>query len=303
MRGIRSSRTVNRAGGRDFVGHTATVLCAVAVLAVGCGSAGGTPTPASTAASSSASDNGSAGPAPSTAVSRTANSSSAAVSITEPTRTTPSAETSAETSTETSTTDSGLSGNPSPPGAVDTTSATAPKALSLMNGALLKPADLGAGFATRKYTAPDPMDTSTKLPCGQPTANVQYPNALRTGTILTKGNSAQLEESVALYPSDGVAEKAFAVNEAGVSCRKGTQGGITFTISAGQDVTAELGGDRAEAWSITVGADKGVLALVRSGSLTVGFTFLMAAGTDATALPNALAVAKTATARLIATGL
>ena len=65
--------------------------------------------------------------------------------------------------------------------------------------------DLGAGFVATKYTAPDPKDTSTKLPCGQPTANVQYPIALRTGTILPKGNSAQSEESVAPAPAHRLA--------------------------------------------------------------------------------------------------
>ena len=189
---------------------------------------------------------------------------------------------------------------------VDTTDAEAVKALGVMNAALLTPVEVGTGFVKGSYTPPNPTDTSVKLPCGGVSTAVLFPNALRTGTNMTKGNSLQFQESVSLFTDTKTAVAAFAAGAAGVSCAKGSIGGTPVTFTTGQDVTAEVGGDRAMAWAVVVDpsgeADKGVLIAVTSGSMTAGYTFVAAAGFDSSKEATPISLAKKATAKLIRAG-
>ncbi len=192
---------------------------------------------------------------------------------------------------------------PLPAITVDTTNANALKALEVMNSALLTPAEVGAGFVKGPYTPPDPKDTSVKLPCGGTSTAALFPNALRTGTNMTKNQTLQFQESVSLLTDTKSAAGAYAAGVAGVSCAKGSIDGTPVTFSKGQDVTAQVGGDSAMTWSVVIGNDSGVLVAVRSGSLTAGYTFIAAGGADTAGEASPLSLARKATTKLTAAGL
>ncbi len=181
---------------------------------------------------------------------------------------------------------------------VQTTSAEARRIVSAVNAILLTPAELGKGFTKRTYTPPDPKDTSARLPCGQVNTAAQFPNALRTGTEIVKGNSVQFDEAVSVYLDTKTATSAFAAAVAGVSCNNGKIGTTPVTVISARDVTAEVGGDQARAWKLGLGPDSVVLVGVRTGLISVGFTFIVAASADTSVLPNPLDIAKVATERL-----
>jgi hypothetical protein len=185
---------------------------------------------------------------------------------------------------------------------VVTDDANAKKVLALMDAGLITPAEVGKGFVKQPFTPRDPSDHAAKMPCGQPSTAALFPNALRTGTDLVQGQNAEFEESVTLYLDAATAGQAFEADVAGVTCDKGDISGTPVTISKPQDVTAEIGGSKAVAWSIEAGGSRGVLVAVNSGSVTIGFTFLAAPNADTSKLPNTLDVAKKATAKLLATG-
>ena len=270
-------------------------LLAAALTLAGCTSKSGAAGTSSAGSTSTATS--SAQPAGSTA----ASSPAAATTITEPS-TLPSVSTSAAGSPDAGTPlSSGADTSPLPEATVNTPSADALKVLGLMNDALLTPAEVGTGFTKAQYVAPKPKDP-TKLPCGTLSAAALYPNALRTGATADQGQAAEFIESASLFLDAATAGKAFQANVDGVSCTKGDLNGATVEISQGQDVTSQVGGDKAGAWSITFEGYQGVLIAVTSGSLVLGFTFIADSSTDTSKLPNPLALAKAATEKMLATG-
>lgn len=187
-----------------------------------------------------------------------------------------------------------------PVATVNTTDADAVKALSAMNAALLTAPEVGTGFTK---SPPVAQDTNQKLPCGGSSASALYPNALRAELIAAKGDSVQFQESLRLDLDAATSIKAFDTTVAGLNCSKGSIAGTPVTIGAPHDVTASVGGSKAVAWEVTIAGASGVLVAVHSGSTSIGYTFLVATGTDAATLPNPLTVAKKATAKVIAGGL
>lgn len=191
-------------------------------------------------------------------------------------------------------------GSSLPVATVNTTDANAVQALSAMNSSLLTAAEVGAGFTKSPPVAPD---TSRKLPCGGYSAAALYPNALRAELIAAKGNRVQFQESLNLYLDAATSTKAFDTSVAGLSCSQGAIAGTPVTIGRSHDVTASVGGSKATAWQVTIDGATGVLVAVSSGSIFIGYTFLAATGTDPATLPNPLALAKKATAKVLAAGL
>lgn len=186
---------------------------------------------------------------------------------------------------------------------VDTESPDALAVLAAINEALLTPQDIGNGFVQGTYSAPDPSDTGSTLPCGQVNTSVAFPNALRTGTTLTLGQSAQFQQAVSYFLDDETASAAFSYAVAGISCTDAKVGGTTATVSEPQDVTADTGGDTAIAWTVKIGTDSAVLIAVLTGSTTVGYTFAVSGNSDVATLPNPVEVVALATQKLIAAGL
>ena len=172
-----------------------------------------------------------------------------------------------------------------------------------MNSALLTPAEVGTGFVKGPYTPPDPKDTSVSLPCGGTSTAALFPNALRTGTNMTKNKSLQFQESVSLFTDAKTAGRAYDTAVAGLSCAKGSIEGTPVTITKGEDVTAQVGGDRATTWNVVIGSEgSGVLVAVTSGSMTAGYTFIAAAGVSSAGDASPLSIAKKATTKLIDAG-
>lgn len=186
---------------------------------------------------------------------------------------------------------------------VDTESPNALAVLAKIDKALLTPQDLGSGFVQGTYAAPDPSDTGSTLPCGQVNTSVAFPNALRTGTVLTLGQSAQVQQAVSYFLDEETASAAFSYAVAGISCTDANVGGTAATVSEPQDVTADVGGGTAIAWTVQIGTDSAVLIAVLRGSTSVGYTFAVPGNSDVNTLPNPVEVVALATQKLIAAGL
>lgn len=201
-------------------------------------------------------------------------------------------------STDESTTDDSF-----PPMTVDTGSAESLAVTEKINAALLTAKDVGEGFAKGDYTPSDPTATTATLPCGQTSTAVMFPNALRTGTTLTKGNTAQLEQAVNMFLDSKTAAEAYDYAVEGLSCSEGDVGGTKVAITDEGDVSSQVGAERAQAWTAKIGNDQGVLVAVNDGDLSLGFTFVIAGGADSSSLPNPLDLVATAVKKLQDAGL
>ena len=183
---------------------------------------------------------------------------------------------------------------------VDTTSDDAVKVLGLMKKSLLTPKEVGTGFTA----ADTPADNAaTPTACGTKSVLALYPNVLRSGEVITSGETAQFQEQLSLFVDTETAQAAFKAQVAGITCSKGSISGTPVTFGALQDVTSQVGGEKAVAATVSFDGATGVLIAVGSGSTTVGYTFLAATGTDTSKLPNPLDLAKKATAKVLAAGL
>lgn len=180
----------------------------------------------------------------------------------------------------------------SPPGASSDPTAT-------LQRALLTPGDVGNGFVPGSYQPPDPSRPS---PCGKPSVAAQFPQALRLGTELDKGQSLQLIESLTVLPDVATAQAAYAAGVAGLSCRQARldAGAPPVTIGAPRDVTAQVGGDKAMAWSLSAQGLKGSLVAVQSAEAVITFSFLALGSADTSTAPDPVAVAKTGVAKILA---
>ncbi|RIJ77595.1 hypothetical protein D1871_06425 [Nakamurella silvestris] len=181
---------------------------------------------------------------------------------------------------------------------VDTTESDALQAVDVINGALLKAGDLGTGFAKAAYTPPDPTDRTALLPCGQVNTAAMFPNALRTGTKLVDGTTAQMDQTVTLFLDEETAKAAFEHAVAGYSCTEGLIGDAPVGITDGGDLTTQIGGDKAHAWAATIGDEAGVLVVVQQGRLTQGFTYVMGAGVEMKDVPNPIEAATLAVKKM-----
>lgn len=181
---------------------------------------------------------------------------------------------------------------------VTSVASSAPAASSAAHSAAVSSApEVGTGFTKSPSVAPD---LKQPLPCGGTSSDQLYPNALRTELIAAKGNTVQFQEAVKLFLDPATAESAFTTSAGGLDCAKGSIGGTAVTIGKAQDVTATVGGTKSTAWEISLDGATGTLILTHAGSVVVGYSFLAATGTDPTTLPDAISVAKKATAKLIA---
>lgn len=211
----------------------------------------------------------------------------------------------ADTSTgETGTSETGTAEtNTFPEITVNTTDQDAVNALTTMEKGLLTAEELGNGFAKGNYTPADPTDTTGKLPCGQVSTSVMFPNALRTGTTLGKGNEALMEETLNLFLDDTTAAAAYEYALEGLNCAEGKVGDVVVQIENAGDVSKEIGVEAANAWTAAIGSDTAVLIAFKRGSLTAGFTFVVAEGVDSSTLPNPIDLATAVVKKLNDAGL
>jgi hypothetical protein len=106
-----------------------------------------------------------------------------------------------------------------------------------------------------------------------------------------------------VYSDPATAQKALDTGKTGLACTSGTvyytdgtKGAIT--ISAPTDVSTEVGGDSAVAWQLKNADVQGTQVVSLIGQAIVTLSFTTAAGTDTSSLPDVLAVAKAAVAKI-----
>jgi hypothetical protein len=169
--------------------------------------------------------------------------------------------------------------------------------------ALLTAADLGAGFADGPYTPPD---AKTPTPCGTPSVDLTVAPTVKVGAVVAKQATQQaLEEEIAVYGGTDEAAHAFQTGSAGLACPSGTarydDGSTTpLTISAGTDVTAQVGGEVATAWQVKASDMQGVVIAVKLQGAVVAFQFQAPVSAAAADLqPDPIVVAKAGITKLL----
>lgn len=279
----------------------AALTVAAGLVLAGCSSeTAGTAAPPAGASGPGQSSAAAVTPAPTSAVA----SSAPAVStpdLTTPAITTPDVTTPDDTTPELTTPELTSSDGPTssyPELTIDPDGEQAQAVIAEIQEYLLTPEEVGEGFTTIDYTPTDPRDTSLTQPCGQMSTAVVYPNAVRTGTSLVRGQEAQFDEVVNVFLDEDTATEAFAYAVEGLNCTDGMVGGNPVVITDAGDVTDQVGGDEAHAWTATLGDNHAVLMAVRSGALSLGFTFVVAGTVDTTTLPDPLEVVAAAVTKL-----
>jgi hypothetical protein len=123
-------------------------------------------------------------------------------------------------------------------------------------------------------------------------------------TFANPGGNAEIDQSAAVYTSSAAAARAFALAVAGTSCRHGRlSDGSTVTITAGQDVTAQVNGSgvgKSTAWQLSNASIRGVIVATLSNRLATACIFVTGADVDTSTLPNPVALAKVAFDKLLA---
>lgn len=166
--------------------------------------------------------------------------------------------------------------------------------------ALLTPAEIGAGFVDGGY---QPGDQADVTPCGTPGADTVVTPTITVGAQAAQASpSATVVEEIRIYIDPEEAATAYAAGVAGLSCPSGEEdgGGATVTFTGLGDLTDELGGTETAGWTFESDAAQGLLVAARLDAALVFFQFLIPAGTDAAALPDPLAVAGAAVAKVAA---
>ncbi len=160
-----------------------------------------------------------------------------------------------------------------------------------MAGALLRPVEVGNGFAQRPYTPPSPSDHRTTLACGQVNPAAVFPNALRVGVDLEQGKTAYVQQGVVKYFDEETTVRAFEYYASGFSCVQGD--GADFSKAA--DVSDDFDADRGLSWQVTDDqGETGIIILLAEGRITAGFTFLTGPGVDRATVKDPVEVAKVA---------
>jgi hypothetical protein len=166
-----------------------------------------------------------------------------------------------------------------------------------LQDALLGPGDLGPGWQRAAPPVPDP---STPAPCGGPGTVARFPDALRVGSTLNGPAGGVVQEALSVYGDADTAQAAFRAGLAGLDCGRGTLHGDPVDIAPAQDLRADVGGDRASSWHVGSGAVDAVLVMVQAREAVFVFAYVVAPDAAAAARPDALALSRTAVARVLA---
>jgi hypothetical protein len=193
-------------------------------------------------------------------------------------------------STTTSTTSSS-SAAPAP----STGSGEDPKAL--LKKALLTASDVGPGFVEGTW---EETSASEPGPCGKPNVAAQFPNAVRIGAQFAKGEQFQLIEGINVFADTDTSKAAYAAGIDGLACAEPKLGGQPVEIGQQMDVTAQVGGSVATAWSVKADGIEGVLIAVHAEQAVLTFTFVALGGADTSSVANPIALAKTGVSKAMA---
>ena len=171
-----------------------------------------------------------------------------------------------------------------------------------LEAALLKASDLGSDFTDGAYTK-----TNNPLPCagaGTPSFRKQTAPALDGGASLESAAlQAALGEQIFIYADAAAAQQALTVAKNGLNCANGMSYSTDGTsrpiaISPATDVGSDLSVDAGFTWQLHNTTIQGTAAAIEIGPVILTLSFAAAAGADTSKLPDVLAVAKTAIAKL-----
>lgn len=178
--------------------------------------------------------------------------------------------------------------------AASTATTVDPALEAAAKSSLLVPADVGTGFTAGTYTPKDPKQPQA---CGQPSIDSKYPPILKVGTEIDQAQSLQLNQDLVFYPDQATSDAALADGIAGISCPTGTfyaTDGTTTTaaLTGPTDVTAQVGGTKADEWTLKGDQFQGVLIVVQGKTAITAFSFIAGSAADAANAPDPIAVAK-----------
>ncbi len=167
----------------------------------------------------------------------------------------------------------------------------------LLKKALLTASDVGPGFVEGTWEEPNANEPG---PCGKPNVSAQFPNAVRIGAQFAKGEQFQLIEGINVFADANTSKAAYAAGVDGLTCTDATLGGQPVSIGERMDVTAQVGGDLATAWSVKADGMEGVLIAVHAEQAVLTFTFVAIGGADTSSVANPIEVAKTGVSKALA---
>jgi hypothetical protein len=176
-----------------------------------------------------------------------------------------------------------------PPGSADP--------VGRLRGSLLGPEDLGSGWTADLPPLPD---TSAPAPCGGQGTVARFPDALRVGSTVDGPPGFVVQEALSVYRDADTARAAFDAGAEGLGCPQGTLHGAAVTIAAAEDLRSDVGGDRASSWRVDSAALDAVLVVVQAREAVFTFAYVVPAGTQALARPDAVGLSRAAVARTLA---
>lgn len=171
-----------------------------------------------------------------------------------------------------------------------------------VEAALLTSEEVGPDFTLGTYTE----ESSPPLcdPDGTP-VDEQVPPQVEAGAQFdhVDGNVA-MQEQIAIYATEAEAAEAFGLATAGLACTEGTSEGSPVTISAAQDVTAEVnstsGLGASTAWEVTGEGFEGVIIATLAGRIILATQFASASDADTSGLASPVDIAAAAFAKALA---
>ena len=171
-----------------------------------------------------------------------------------------------------------------------------------VEAALLTPEEVSPDFVLGAYT--DESSPPLCDPEGTP-VDEAVPPSVQGGTQIDHADGlAALQEEIAIYASEAEAAEAFGLATAGLACGEGSVDGDPVTISAPQDVTAQVnsssGIGSTTAWEVSTDSFNGVIVATLAGQIILATQFVAAPDADTSAFPAPIDIATAAFAKALA---
>lgn len=167
-----------------------------------------------------------------------------------------------------------------------------------VRAALLGPADLGPGWVAVPSAPPDPTAPAV---CGGPDLTARFPGAVPvTSDLAGPDPDTFASHTVAVLADAATARAAFDAVAEGLDCAEGVLAGQPAVVTPAEDLTFDLGGDRALGWRIGTDTADVLAFTVLGGPTVTTFVYLAPVGYDWSATADLLAVSRAAVERVLA---
>lgn len=166
-----------------------------------------------------------------------------------------------------------------------------------LQAVMLTPADVGPGFVAAQFRPSGPEETFT---CGQPGIAARY-TSRQVGAAMGFGDELLLIESVHVFADVRTAQRAYADVGEGFGCGAGTTvDGTPARIGPARNLTAEVGGDQAQSWTIDAQGTRVEVVSVQAEEAVVTFSLVATPDADAATVPDPADVARRGMTKLLA---